>query len=308
MKKILLLFSLITLIGCSQFSNRKDYSQNISFKSSLLKGKHNFTLISSPYPKLYNDKINFYNNLNNSLFELNETQIKNINLLITKDMQNDFNSILKNGWFDSEILGMKIVEDLNENDKEILQKLNVITPTNAGDIQKLLNLQYYLLLKLTQNENMYNSEFLYTELDKSLLMQNILINREKTIQSLRKLENNFVYLEESKIKNKPLYLDSDKTTENTDNFVIFQNSSINSGFKVLPNLLVLFVGNGKNTLSTEDFILTSNLVTVTELTELKEISRNSNSVSNLLNWERKESKKTNEFDSLNTQFSNWEAK
>ncbi|MGL4998778.1 MAG: hypothetical protein ACRC5W_02955 [Cetobacterium sp.] len=309
MKKILLLFSLITLIGCSQFSNRKDHSQNISFKSSLLKGKHNFTLISLSYPKLYKDKINFYNDLSQNLSELNEVQKNSINLIITKDIQDDFNSILKNGWFDQEIIGMKIVEDLNDNDKLILQELNIPTPTNAGDIQKLLNQQYYLLLKITKNETMYNSEFLYTELDKSLLMQDILISRKIIIESLNKLKNNFVYLEESNIKNKPLYLASNTSDINLlTNPVIFQESNGYSGFKVLPNSLVLFNGNGKNFLSTEDFTLTSNLIFITSFNKLKEISRNSKSVSDLLKWQRKDLKVNNEIDSLDVKFYNWEAK
>ncbi|MGL5088442.1 MAG: hypothetical protein ACRC6Z_03155 [Cetobacterium sp.] len=309
MKKILLLFSLITMIGCSQFSNRKDHSQNISFKSSFLKGKHNFTLISLSYPKLYNDKINFYNDLSQKLSELNEIQKNSINLIITKDIQNDFNSILKNGWFDKEVVGMKIVEDLNDDDKLILQELNILTPTNAGDIQKLLNQQYYLLLKITQNETMYNSEFLYTELDKSLLMQDILINRKIIVESLSKLQNNFVYLEESKIENKPLYLASNTSSiHQLTNPVIFEDSSSYSGFKVLPSSLILFIGNGKEVLSTEDFTLTSNLISIISFNELKEISRNSEAISDLLNWQRKELKVNNEIDSLNTKFSNWEAK
>ncbi|MGL5356394.1 MAG: hypothetical protein ACRDAQ_07625, partial [Cetobacterium sp.] len=178
---------------------------------------------------------------------------------------------------------------------------------NAGDIQKLLNQQYYILLKLTQNENMYNPEFLYTELDKSLLMQNVLTSRKLTIESLSKLQNNFVYLEESNNKNKPLYLSSNNSNEVLfNNPVIFKNSNDNSGFKVLQNSLVLFVGTNKDILSTKDFSFTSNLVNIQSLDELKSVSKNSNSVLNLLNWKRRKSNNNNKIDSLNNKFSNWE--
>ena len=148
-KKFILLFSLITLVGCSQFSNRKDQSQNIVFSSSIPQGRYDFTIVSLSYPQDYNNKIDFYKNFNRALSDLTGVQKSGLNLLITKEMNTDFTSLLTTGWFDKEILGMKIVEDLDENDINYLNSLNISTPTNAGNLQELLNRQYYLLLQLT---------------------------------------------------------------------------------------------------------------------------------------------------------------
>ena len=310
MKKILLLFSLITLVGCSQFSARKDHSQHITFKSSIPEGKYNFNLVSLEYPSNYNEKINFFKNLNTSLESLNSVQKNSFNLLITEEMNIDFNDLFNTGWLDKEILGMKIVEDLNPDEKNYLNSFNISVPTEAGEIQKLLNRQYFLLLKLTNNEALYNSEFLYTELDKSLLMEDILLNRKSLIENINSIKKNFVYFDSIGKNKKIIFIPNVTANINNldDKSVIFQNSNTNSGFVVLPNSLVLFVGNNKKYLSTDDYEFTSNIVTPTSLDDLKKLLANSNSVSNLASWERTKKIENNSTESLENRFSTWEAK
>lgn len=310
MKKILLLFSLITLVGCSQFSARKDHSQHITFKSSIPEGKYNFNLVSLEYPSNYNEKINFFKNLNTSLESLNSVQKNSFNLLITEEMNIDFNDLFNTGWLDKEILGMKIVEDLNTDEKNYLNSFNISVPTEAGEIQKLLNRQYFLLLKLTNNEALYNSEFLYTELDKSLLMEDILLNRKSLIENINSIKKNFVYFDSIGKNKKIIFIPNVTANINNldDKSVIFQNSNTNSGFVVLPNSLVLFVGNNKKYLSTDDYEFTSNIVTPTSLDDLKKLLANSNSVSNLASWERTKKIENNSTESLENRFSTWEAK
>ncbi|MGL5279935.1 MAG: hypothetical protein ACRC8M_12850 [Cetobacterium sp.] len=308
MKKIILLFSLITLVGCSQFSSRKDQSQNIVFQNSVPQGKYNFTIVSLNYPQTYSDKISFYKTLNSNLSNLNDVQANGINLLISNEMDQDFSSLLNTGWFDKEILGMKIVEDLTNDDINYLNKITVATPENAGNLQKLLNKQYYLLLQLTDNEYMYNSEFLYTELDKSLLMESILLNRKSLIDNLNKIKKNFIYSIHSDVTNAPIYLSTNDINLNNfpNNPVIFEKSTENSGFKVLSNNLIIFVGNGKNIYSTEDYNFTANIVTPKSLDELKNISRDSTGVSRILKWKRKEWRKNSTNENLEKKFSTWE--
>lgn len=310
MKKFILLFSLITLVGCSQFSNRKDQSQNIVFSSSIPQGRYDFTIVSLSYPQDYNNKIDFYKNFNRALSDLTGVQKSGLNLLITKEMNTDFTSLLTTGWFDKEILGMKIVEDLDENDTNYLNSLNISTPTNAGNLQELLNRQYYLLLQLTNNENMYNSEFLYTELDKSLLMENILLDRKSLIDSLKSIQNNFVYNSDIHKKNVPIFINTKgiNTDEFPDNPVIFENSNVASGFKVLSNNLVIFTGINNKVYSTDDYEFISNIVSPSSFDELKNISRNSTGVSKILTWKRKEWKKASFNESLENKFSTWEEK
>lgn len=310
MKKFILLFSLITLVGCSQFSNRKDQSQNIVFSSSIPQGRYDFTIVSLSYPQDYNNKIDFYKNFNRALSDLTGVQKSGLNLLITKEMNTDFTSLLTTGWFDKEILGMKIVEDLDENDINYLNSLNISTPTNAGNLQELLNRQYYLLLQLTNNENMYNSEFLYTELDKSLLMENILLDRKSLIDNLKSIQNNFVYNSDIHKKNVPIFINTKgiNIDEFPDNPVIFENSNVASGFKVLSNNLVIFTGINNKVYSTDDYEFISNIVSPSSFDELKNISRNSTGVSKILTWKRKKWKKASFNESLENKFSTWEEK
>lgn len=308
MKKFILFFSLIIFVGCAQFSNRKDQSQNIVFSSHIPQGKYNFTLLSLNYPKNYNDKINFYKNLDNSLSELTIVQKNNINFLITKDMQNDFLSLLANGWIDKEIIGMKIVEDINTDDINYLNSINIPTPTNAGNLQIFLNKQYFLLLQLTNSENMYNPEFLYTELDKSLLMENILLNRKSLIDNIKSIQKNFVYDSDIQLNNTPIYLNTN--TKNIANFpnnpVIFKKSNNISGFEVLTNNIVIFIGDTTKILSNKDYEFTSNIISLLSLDNLKDITKNSTGVSKIIDWKRKEWKNVSNHQSLESKFSTWE--
>lgn len=310
MKKFILFFSLITLVGCSQFTNRKDQSQNIVFNSSIPQGKYNFTLVSLNYPQDYNNKIDFYKNLNKSLSELTSVQKNNLNILITENMYNDISSLLNTGWFDKEIIGMKVVEDLNRTDIDYLNAINISTPTNAGQLQELLNKQYYLLLKLIDSENMYNSEFLYTELDKSLLMENILLDRKSLIENIKNIQKNFIYDSNINMKNVPIYLNSNFSNINkfSSNPVIFENSNKASGFKVFSKNLVIFIGDNNELYSNKDYEFTSTIVSPSSLNNLKEISKNSTGVSKIINWKRKEWKKTINNETLESKFSTWEDK
>ncbi|MBC2851472.1 hypothetical protein H5J22_08715 [Cetobacterium sp. 8H] len=311
MKKLLILFSLVGLMGCSEFSHRKDTSQNIVFQNTIPNGEYNLNLISINYPKSYNEKISFYKELNETLKNINDAQKNAINLLLDNDMENDFSSLFKSGWIDNEIIGMKNAEDLTKSELDFLNTFNIEIPENAGEIQKVLNKQYYLLLKLTDNIDMYNSSYLYTELDKNLLMENILMERTSLIENLKKLEKNFVYYKSSNIVTKPIFIDeySSKITETLENPIIFQNSKDFSGFKVLKNNLLIFVGDGKDTFSTENYKLFSHFYNLKSPSEMKEnlILADSTGVSQFVNWKRKEWKNTNIKTSLETKFSAWEA-
>jgi hypothetical protein len=310
MKKIILLFSLITLVGCSEFSNRKDQSQNIVFQNAIPQGKYDFKIISLPYPNTYSKKISFYNEFNKNIYQLNENQKNKINLLISEEMNKDFSSLLTTGWFDKEVIGMKVVEDLNSQEIEYLNTLNIPTPTNAGNLQELLNKQYYLLLHLTNNSEMYNPEFLYTELDKSLLMEEVLLDRKTLIENLNKLKKNFVYESSIKQNNSPIYITNPNFNVNnfSENPVLFLKSNTDSGFEVLSKNLIIFVGNGKELHSNEDYQFLSNIVALNSLDEIKSASKDSSQVSSLLTWKRKQWKTKISHESLENQFSTWEDK
>lgn len=314
MKKILVIFSLVILMGCSEFSHRRDTSQNIIFQNTIPKGEYNFNLISITYPNSYNEKLSFFQKFNETLKDLNDAQKEGINLLVDENMEKDLSSLFKSGWIDNEIIGMKNAEDLTDNDLIVLKTLNIATPENAGEIQKILNKQYYLLLNLTDNKEMYNSSYLYTELDKSLLMENLLIDRTLLIENLKKLKKNFVYCNPSNTLetiDSPIFISNNLASlpQELKNPIIFKNSNEFSGFKVLKNNLLIFVGDGKELFSTEDYKLSSHLYSLTSPTELKEnlILSYSVGISRFLNWKRKEWKNTDMNTSLESKFSTWEA-
>lgn len=283
MKKLLILLCLYNLIGCSNFSPRKDLSSNITFKN-LSEGEHHFTLISIKYPKTYKDKIKFYKELNSTLIKINDAQKTAINLIISPDMKKDIDSLFESGWIDKEILAMKNSNDLSEKDIAYLNSFKVATPIDAGISQMILNKQYYLLLSLLDSQNMYNSNYLYTELDKIQLMESILLERNELIKNLEKLKNNFVYLDE--YKNFATFSPNGKYSNISP--IIFIKTNKFSGFEVLKNNILISTEKfGKFSKSTH-YSLDSKVVylnTPSELSNSKLIS-NSEGVSKLLIWNR----------------------
>ena len=307
MKKIILLFSIILFIGCNEFSNRKDLSQNIVFENSIPRGTYNFNLISLDYPSSYSKKIDFYNELHTTLSSLNDAQKNAINLLIDDKINTDFSSLINIGWIDNEIIGMKIVEDLTLDDKNILNTINIATPSNAGNLQALLNKQYYILLELTNNESLYNPEYLYTELDKNILLEDIVIARKSLIENLKFLQRNFVYISTLNKENVPIFINNDDVNLDfyNKNPMIFEKSNIYSGFNVLPNNLVIYIGNGAKNLSTEDYKFKAEIIKLSSPNLLRNNNLYSNSVgvSRFFNWKRKEWKKRDDTSNLETKFS-----
>lgn len=308
MKKFLLFVSLLSFMGCGEFSSRKDLSSNITFTSSIPQGKYNFNLISFEYPNSYLDKIKFYEDLNESLSTMNSADLSMINLLIPSSMEEDLNHIINKGWLDQEILAMKNAGDLIREDIANLNSLNIKTPNTGGNIQKYLNEQYFLLLKLTKNENLYLPNYPYTELDKITIMEKTLLKRNSLRENLKKIQHNFVYTE----LNSDLHLkNAIYTTKNYSQYinpVVFTPSNEFSGFKVNKNNLVLFTGNGETLLDTKNYEFISQIIKLNSPLEIKSIIRKNNSspVSEILSWTRKKSNKRTKNISMEENFSKWE--
>ncbi|MGL5798040.1 MAG: hypothetical protein ACRCYT_07535, partial [Cetobacterium sp.] len=156
---------------------------------------------------------------------------------------------------------------------------------------------------------MYNSEFLYTELDKSLLMEDVLLNRQSIINNLNKIKQNFVYSENNDSKDRVIFIKNNNINLNSlKNKIVFIKSNSQSGFKVLESSLALFVGNSENVLFNDDYNFTSNLVKLNSFDELKEAIKNSSPISDLNTWKRNELKKNVEVKPLSNKFSDWEVK
>ncbi|MGL4989229.1 MAG: hypothetical protein ACRC5F_08330, partial [Cetobacterium sp.] len=156
---------------------------------------------------------------------------------------------------------------------------------------------------------MYNSEFLYTELDKSLLMEDVLLNRQSIINNLNKIKQNFVYSENNDSEDRVIFIKNNNINLNSlKNKTVFIESNSQSGFKVLENSLTLFVGNSENVLFNDDYNFTSNLVKLNSFDELKEAIKNSSPISDLNTWKRNELKKNVEVKPLSNKFSDWEVK
>lgn len=311
MKKIALLISLLSLMGCGEYSPRKDLGSNITFKSTMAQGKYNFNLISFKYPDTYSNKIQFFKELNSQLNSMNSADLSMINLLIPKNMEFDLNNLLDNGWIDQEALAMKNASDLTENELTKLSSFKISTPNNGGDIQKILNEQYFLLLKINNNEKLYNKNYSYTELDKLNLMENTLLTRTSLIKNLKAIKSNFVYTYISTNKdtatNNAIFTNNLNNSNSFDS-VIFTPSKIFSGFKVNKNSLIIFVGNGKENLDNTNYEFSSKIINISSPLELKNTIQNFNSspVSNILLWNRKNLETQTTNTSLEERFKNWE--
>lgn len=308
MKKILLLISLLSFMGCGEFSPRKDLSSNIIFTSSIPQGKYNFNLISFKYPNSYLEKIEFYKELNQGLSSMNSADLSMINLLIPSNMEEDLNHIINKGWLDQEILAMKNAGDLTKEDIANLDSLDIKTPTDSGNIQKYLNEQYFLLLKLTKNENLYLPNYSYTELDKITIMEKTLLKRNSLRENLKKIQHNFVYTELNSDLHLKNAIYATKNYFQYTNPVVFTPSNEFSGFKVNKDNLVLFTGNGETLLDTKNYEFISQIIKLNSPLEIKSIIRKNNSspVSEILSWTRKESNKRTKNISMEESFSKWE--
>ncbi len=187
-------------------------------------------------------------------------------------------------------LSLGFVDDLSKEDIQFLNKLNVPLSNELTNIQKLLNMQYYLLLSITGNKDLYNSNFSYTEFDKTLILENLILERENLINSLNKIRKNFVYQDFIDKSNVPIYINSENLDlKNIENYpIVFLKSDDNSGFKVLEKTLILYVGNGKNNFKTLNYQFLSNILTPNNLLELKEVINSSTGVYNILSWKRNE--------------------
>lgn len=287
MKKILLLIPFTLIVGCSNFSPRKDLSKNITFENSIIKkGEYNFTLISLNYPGNYSDKVKFFNTLNDTLVNLDPYRKSNLNLIISPDLEKDINALLETGWIGKESLVMKNAADLDKTEKIFLDSLNIKTPENSGNIQKYLNLQYYFLLKLNNSENLYNSNVLYTEYDKSLFAENLIIKRKNLIDNLKSIKKNFVYESKNKFNTQDIIFTQNDS--NLSNPVIFVDSNKFSGFTLDNDSLIVSTNSNHEFLSTKNYIFTSQIANLTSPNEIIHYSfkKNSIGVSNLNIWER----------------------
>lgn len=307
MKKFLLISSiLLTLAGCQGYAPRKELSSNINFTSGLPSGEYTFNLVKIDYPTTYNGKLRFFKDLTNSLNSLNEVQLSLINLIVNENMERDFISLLNTGFIDREILPMTPASELNEEEKEFIKRLNIPAPENAGETQALLNKQYYLLLALTESQNLYNPNILYTELDKQILMENTLLVRTKLITLLGKLQPNFVFSAKSdKYINTNLPIYSEVSGIDFSNPLIFAKSDKYSGFTTDEDSLIIFTGNNPKFLSTYKYKLTSNLIYLKTPKDLENYFKgnvNSSNVSNILEWNRSFKKPTLEYPSLKENF------
>lgn len=305
MKRVLIFLATTILIGCSNFSARKDMSSNIVFKN-LKEGEHKFTLISLKYPKKYEEKVKFYKDLNIILNKINEAQKTAINLIVDEDMMTDIKSLLENGWIDKEKLAMKNASDLKNEELDYLDTLKINVPQEAGITQKILNKQYYLLLTLLNYQDMYNSNYLYTELDKNNLIENFLIERNEIINNLNKIKNNFVFTED--LKSKAIY--TEKLEKNMTSPVIFIPSKEYHGLKVLKDNILIYIGENGKKLETIKYRIESNLIKLSTPLELNNptLIKESEGVSKLLEWKRvEESDKAIENPTIEDKFINWEA-
>ncbi|MEF9933191.1 MAG: hypothetical protein RR191_02205 [Cetobacterium sp.] len=249
MKKFLLLMSIfIILTGCSDIVLRKDLSTRIEFDSGLKHGNYELNFYKFKYPDTHEEKNHFFSQLESFYNEAKKRDTK-INLILDKELEEDVKSILNSSGLGLEKLAFKRSSDLSVEEMDKLSEIvSIDTPLSGGIIQRDLNRQYYLLLKLQNKESNYNPDFYYTELDKEKIIGEMLEKRKNLKLTLEKNKENFVYEESDGVS--PVYISNFKNVDSLKDLkskvIVVSNSKFN-GTAFLDEKIVLFLGTSGST-------------------------------------------------------------
>lgn len=253
MKKIALIVgALILMSGCNDMVLRKDLNQKVIFKSNLPQGNYNLNFYEFKYPETQQEKREFYDSLNVFLKEAKSKNI-GVNIVLSKELHRDIESILKDGGYGEEKIAFKRASDLSQREiNELRQLAEVEVPLSGGTIQENLNKQYYLLLKLSERAEEYDSTYYYTELDKERIIGDILESRRELKTLLKVQSKNFVYkydvkeLGEAQNILNPVYITNLTNLEpikNMQSKVILMDLPGANGYGVTGQKIVLFLGD-----------------------------------------------------------------
>jgi len=195
MKKIIfILLAIFILPACTrEIVLRKNQSLTAPFNEKTFpKGSYELFLYKLSYPKTLKEKQIFLNEFNTLLkkYYLGE---KKLNLLINSDFYSDLKSLKSDALLEEERIYDKQASLLSEEETKILIKnSNNRIEKFQGTTQEYLNLQVEYLLRFLGKEETFDEEKVYSERQKSELVDKIREIRKENLTLLNEVKIQFV--------------------------------------------------------------------------------------------------------------------
>lgn len=193
-KMILFLFTLLLLLGCNrEIVLRKNQNMLAPYNEKVFpKGDYEIPLYKLNYPKDLKDKQVFLNELNILLkkYYLSE---KKINLLISNEFFLDLESLKKEALLQEEKVYDKQASRLNEEEISFLIKNSRKRIEKfKGTTQEYLNLQIEYLLNFLDKKESFDENKIYSEREKSELVDEIKDIRRENVSLLDEVFIEFI--------------------------------------------------------------------------------------------------------------------
>ncbi len=266
MKKICyFLLCLFLFIGCDNVVLRKDKSERVTFDKRIPQGSYTLYMYEINYPEKQEDKIIFMSKFENFLRNRVDGLERDVNFILSKELYDDVNSLLKDEGLGIEKSFFKSASFIDENDKKIINKETgfVRVPSNGGEIQEFLNRQYYYILSLLNRQDEYKDNFFYSEYDKRILIEEfvkertelkkILTEKKKDFlvavenyEDLKNYSNDMVYLKNSDTELENMFLNHSSQITSP---VLVIDSSNYSGYTVDGKSIIFFNGDSREELN-----------------------------------------------------------
>ena len=195
MKKIILIMlTIILLSACNrEIVLRKNQILATPFnEKSFPKGSYEVVLYKLNYPKTLKEKQVFLNEFNTLLkkYYLGE---KKINLIIDSDFNSDLKSLKKDSLLEDERIYDKQASLLSEEETKILIKnADNRIEKFQGTTQEYLNLQVGYLLGFLGQKQVFDENKIYSERQKSELVDEIRETRKENLKLLDEVKIQFV--------------------------------------------------------------------------------------------------------------------
>ena len=266
MKKfIYFLLCLFLFTACDNIVLRKDKSERVTFEEKLPQGEYSIYMYEIKYPEKQEDKIIFMSKFENFLTNRVDGINRDVNFILPKSLYEDVENILANEGIGDEKSFFKPASFVDENDRKIIENETkfVKVPLDGGEIQKILNKQYYHILSLVGKEKEYKENFFYTEYDKRKITEEYIKERENLKKVLSEKKKDFLLLVENKEElensgDKMVYLKKyDSVIENNavnhkedlSSPVVVIKSDKFKGYTLNGKSLIFFAGNGEEELN-----------------------------------------------------------
>lgn len=302
MKKItLFLFTLLLLLGCNrEIVLRKNQNMLAPYNEKIFpKGDYELPIYRLNYPKELKDKQVFLNELNVLLkkYYLGE---KKINLLISNEFFLDLESLKSEALLQEEKVYDKQASLLNEEEISLLIKNSTKRIEKfKGTTQEYLNLQIEYLLSFLDKKKTFDENKIYSEREKSELVDEIKDIRKENVNLLDEVfiefileiekpyelgqsniywDNREIILNNSSNISKnlsnyslPIYIKGLKESDieslikeeyRINNRAIFLENKVYDGYKALDKSFIFLIGGNRKIKSYESYNFTFKIVEI----------------------------------------------